>query len=127
MIIYLFIKRKKEKNNVIYESEICILKKLYNEFVNDVYEILVYVENIDFEIVINKENFLMNLDCIYVWIRNILKENSIININENYFLVLKEMILGFKMWELNILLNGFDNINWDEIEKNKKIIFYRVL
>ena len=37
------------------------------------------------------------------------------------------MISGFKTPELNILLNGFDLILWNEINKNKKIILYRVL
>ena len=127
LTIYLSIKGKKEKNNAIYESEIRISKKLHNELANDVYETLAYAENTDLEIATNKENFLMNLDRIYAQTRNISKENSTINTNENYPLALKEMISGFKMRELNILLNGFDDINWDEIEKNKKIILYRVL
>ncbi|MNL36638.1 Sensor histidine kinase LiaS [compost metagenome] len=37
------------------------------------------------------------------------------------------MISGYKSPEINILINGFDTIRWNEIEKNKKIILYRIL
>lgn len=37
------------------------------------------------------------------------------------------MILEFKSLKNNFFLNGIENILWNEIEKNKKIIVYRVL
>lgn len=127
LTIYLFLKRKKEKNIAILESERRISKKLHDELANDVYETLAYAKNTDLEIEANKENFLINLDAIYARTRNISRENSVISTNENYPFALREMISDFKMPELNILLNGFDDISWNKIEKNKKIVLYRVL
>jgi signal transduction histidine kinase len=127
LTIYLFLKRKKEKNTAILESERRISKKLHDELANDVYETLAYAKNTDLEIEANKENFLINLDAIYARTRNISRENSVISTNENYPFALREMISDFKMPELNILLNGFDDISWNKIEKNKKIVLYRVL
>jgi len=127
LTIYLFLKRKKEKNIAVLESERRISKKLHDELANDVYETLAYAKNTDLEIEANKENFLINLDAIYARTRNISRENSVISTNENYPLALREMISDFKMPELNILLNGLDDISWNKIEKNKKIVLYRVL
>lgn len=37
------------------------------------------------------------------------------------------MISGFKTPNINILSNGLSEILWNQIDKNKKIIIYRVL
>lgn len=124
---HLTLKWRKEKNNAIFESQIRISNKLRDELVNDVYKTLYFTKNIDLEQHDNKEQLLNNLDNIYSKTRNISKENSSVVTNENYIIALKEMISGFKTPELNILLNGFDLISWNKIEKNKKIILYRIL
>lgn len=124
---YLTIKGKKEKNDAVLKSEIRISNKLRAELAHDVYETLTFTENIDLTKGNNKEILLNNLDAIYARTRNISKENSTISTGKNYASALKEMISGFKTPEINILLNGFDLILWDCIEKNKKIILYRIL
>ncbi|CAA9202048.1 hypothetical protein FLA105534_03902 [Flavobacterium bizetiae] len=124
---YLTIKGKKEKNDAIFKSEIRISNKLRAELAHDVYQTLTFTENIDLTKEDNKEILLNNLDAIYARTRTISKENSAISTGKNYASALKEMISGFKTPELNILLNGFDLILWDCVEKNKKIILYRIL
>ncbi len=37
------------------------------------------------------------------------------------------MISGFKTQNLNLMINGLDKINWNKIDKNKKIILYRAV
>lgn len=127
LCFYLISKGKKEKNTAIYNSEIRISKKLNSELSNDVYHTLLFAENNDLELRENKEQLLTNLDNIYFRTRNISKENSPVITDHNYSVALKEMISEFKTTDLNILLNGFDSISWNEINKNKKIILYRVL
>jgi len=124
---YLTIKGKKEKNDAILKSEMRISNKLRAELAHDVYETLTFADNIDLTKEDNKEIILNNLDTIYARTRNISKENSAIATGKNYSSALKEMISEFKTPELNILLNGFDLILWDCIEKNKKIVLYRIL
>jgi signal transduction histidine kinase len=124
---HLTLKGKKEKNDAIYESETRISKKLHDELANDAYKTLAFAENNDLQIEENKEEFLTNLENLYSKTRNISKENSTIKTDEQYLFALKEMISGFKTPDINILLNGFDTIRWNEIEKNKKIMLYRVL
>lgn len=131
LILFLYFhltsKGKKEKNDAIFSSEIRISKKLHDELANDVYQTIAFAETKNLEKENNKEILLNNLDTIYFRTRNISKENSSISTDKNYPLAVKEMILGHKSPEINILINGFDTIRWNEIERNKKIILYRVL
>ncbi|MFQ6602469.1 tetratricopeptide repeat protein [Flavobacterium sp. C3NV] len=124
---YLTIKGKKEKNDAVLKSELRISNQLSAELTHDVYETLTFAENIDLTNEGNKEKLLNSLDAIYARTRNISKENSAISTGKHYASALKEMISGFKTPELNILLNGFDSILWHDIEKNKKIVLYRIL
>jgi tetratricopeptide (TPR) repeat protein len=124
---YLSKKGKKEKNEAIYKSEARILNKLDAELATDLYHTITLIKKGNLEQVENKNQLLNNLESIYTKTRNISKENSFITTDENYISELKEMISGFKTSDLNILLNGFDTIRWNQIEKNKKIILYRVL
>ncbi len=125
--LYLFIKGEKEKKEAVFESEMRISKKLRNELTNKVYHTLLFAQNKDLQNDENKNQFLIKLDEIYSQTRNISRENSPIVTNEKYDLGLKEMISGFKTQNLNLLVNGLDTINWDKINKIRKIIIYRVL
>lgn len=124
---YLMLKGRKEKDKAIFESEMRISKKLHDELANDVYNTLTFTKSTDLRQEENKEQLLHNLEAIYSRTRNISKENSSIATDRNYSNALKEMIAGYKTADLNIILTGFDLISWNEIEKNKKIILYRIL
>jgi signal transduction histidine kinase len=127
LYFYLTSKRKKENFKAIYESESRIAKKLHNELTNDVYQTLTLAKAKDLQQKENKEILLLHLDQIYSKTRNISKENSLIKTDRNYPQDLKEMIAGFKTSNLNILLNGFNTVPWNKIEKNKKITVYRII
>ena len=131
LIIFLYLnltsKGKKEKNEAVYKSELRISKKLDHELANNVFSTLAFAECKDLELRENKEQLLNSLDAIYLRTRNISRENSMITTDENYVFALKEMISEFKTPEVNIILNGFDTIPWNKIDKNKKITLYRVL
>lgn len=124
--LYLILKGKKEKKQAIIESEMRISDQLRNELTREVYNTLIFAKNKDFENAEDKDQLLDNLENIYSQTRNISKENSTIITDENYLNELKEMISGFKTQNLNLLTNGLDTINWNKINKNKKIIVYRV-
>lgn len=127
--VYFYLKSKgtKQKDDAVFESEIRISQKLKDELTNDVYHSLTFAETVDLEKRENKERLLNNLHAIYTKTRNISKENGSVPTNESYSNSLKEMISGFKTADLNIILNGFDAISWNELEKSKKIILYRIL
>ncbi len=130
-LLFLFLrlskKGKKEKNEAIYISEARISKKLDAELANDLYHTISLIQKGNLEQNENKDQLLNNLENIYSKTRNISKENSFILTDENYISELKEMISGYKTEKVNILMQGFDTVRWSEIDKNKKIILYRVL
>ena len=127
VFVHLISKSRKEKNDAILQSEIRISKKLHDELEQDVYQTLKFSAHADLNQEENKDQLLNNLNKIYSKARNISKENSSIRTDENYSSALKEMISRFKTVDLNIILNGYDQIPWNEIEKSKKIILYRIL
>lgn len=124
---YLSLKGKKEKKDAISKSEIRISRKLQDQLSNDVYHTLTFAEIRNLGLHENKEHLLNSLEAIYSKTRNICKENSSVITDQNYTNVLKEMISGFKSHNLNLILNGFDSINWNSFDKNQKIVLYRVM
>lgn len=125
--LYLILKGKKGKKQAIIESENRISNKLHNELTKEVYNTLTFAKNKDFEDTANKNQLLDNLENIYAQTRNISKENSKIATDEHYLNELKEMISGFNTQNLNLLVNGLDSISWNKVDKNKKIVIYRIL
>lgn len=127
LLFYLSLKGKKEKKEAVFESEKRISGKLHNELTLQVYNSLSFVKRNNLETVENKTELLNNLEKIYSQTRTISRENSSIETNERYESGLKEMISGFKTGQISILTNGLNDIHWNKIDKNKKIIVYRVL
>lgn len=127
VFVHLITKSRKEKDDAILQSEIRISQKLHDELAQDVYQTLNFSSHADLKQEENKDLLLNDLNRIYAKARNISKENSSIVTDENYNYALKEMISGFKTADLNIILSGFDLILWNELDKSKKIILYRIL
>ena len=124
---FLVAKNKREKIKTTYDTETRISKKLHDELANDVYQTMAFAEKQDLSSANNKETLLSNLDTIYSRTRNISKENSNIETGIVFLANLKDMISGYNTDSINILINGFDTINWSSIENTKKITVYRVL
>lgn len=127
--LYFYLKaiNKKEKIQTSYDTETRIAKKLHDELANDVYHTMAFAETQDLTSSQNKEILLHNLDTIYSRTRNISKENSTIDTGIHYAEGLKEMMSGFHTDSVTVLANGMDAIQWNTLEKNKKIIVYRVI
>ncbi|MBP6549485.1 MAG: ATP-binding protein [Flavobacterium sp.] len=129
IFLYYFLKavNKKEKIQTSYDTETRIAKKLHDELANDVYHTMAFAETQDLSTIQNKESLLNNLDTIYSRTRNISKENSFIDTGPKYVEGLKEMMSGFNTNAVTILVNGMDSIDWNKLERNKKIIIYRAI
>ncbi|MFB9077016.1 ATP-binding protein [Flavobacterium procerum] len=127
LIFYLSWRNKKEKQETIYESEMRISQKLSATLSDDVYNLVSFSQNTDLENEPDKEKLLQILDNVYQRTRKISKENSVISTNENFETELKEMISGFKNPNLNIIVNGLNEIPWSKVEKNKKITIFRII
>jgi len=127
LYFYLTSKGNKEKIEATYKSETRIAKKLHDELANDIYHTMAFAENKNLSIAENKEQLLKNLDVIYSRTRDISTENNPIITDEKYVFHLKEMIAGFNTQNINLILNEIEIIDWNEIDRNKKIAVYRVL
>jgi signal transduction histidine kinase len=127
--LYFYLKaiNKKENLQTSYDTETRIAEKLHDELANDVYHTMAFAETQDLASSQNKEILLHNLDTIYSRTRNISKENSAIDTGLHYAEGLKEMMSGFHTDSITVLANGMDAIQWNTLEKNKKIIVYRVI
>lgn len=127
LYFYLTSKSKKVKIEATYFSETRISKKLHDELANDIYHTMAFAENKNLSIVENKEQLLQHLDDIYSRTRDISKENSPLNTDENFIFHLEEMIEGFSTPKISIITTAAASINWNQFEKIKKTTVYRVL
>lgn len=127
LYFYLTSKGKKVKIEATYFSETRISKKLHDELANDIYHTMAFAENKNLSIVENKEQLLQHLDDIYSRTRDISKENSPLNTDENFIFHLEEMIEGFSTPKISIITTAAASINWNQFEKIKKTTVYRVL
>lgn len=118
---------KRKIQQQAYQTEIRIAKKLHDEIANDVFNTMAFAEVKDLATPENKELLINSLDNIYEQARNIAKENTSIPIDEGFSLALKEMLSGYANNTVSIMINGLETIEWLPLQKNKKIVVYRVL
>ncbi|OEK09507.1 hypothetical protein A8C32_12420 [Flavivirga aquatica] len=123
LILILKSKHKKDKIQQVYNTETRISKKVHDEVSNDMYHLLTKLQsnpNI-------QENILDDISDIYIRTRDISKENSIIEVKEDYGDLLKDLLISFKNDKVNILTKNISKIDWDAVEDIKKTTLYRVL
>lgn len=125
---YFFIKKKNKLklHQSVYDTETRLSKKLHDELANDVFQTITYAEYKDLEQPENKVKLIDYLEKIYNRTRNISRENSDIDLSENYFDGLKAMIMTFDNQQTNIILNT-NKIDELTIKKPSKIVLYRVI
>ncbi|MHC0448330.1 tetratricopeptide repeat-containing sensor histidine kinase [Flavobacterium sp. 3-218] len=122
---YLIAKTNRQKIEATYKSETRISKKLHDELANDIYHTMVFAENRNLSIGENRNHLFKKLDDIYSRTRDISKENNPVLSNQKFTFSLKEMISGFNTSTLNLLINGLNEISWDQLDKTKKTSVYR--
>lgn len=75
----------------------------------------------------NKSEFLEKLEEIYKLSRDISRENQPIEIDENYPDEILQLVATYKNQQTNIILSGFEGVNWMKINPEIKIQFYKTL
>jgi len=129
LFLYLIIRiyHKKEKLKESYKTETRIAKKVHDELANDMYNVMTFADSQDLSLPDQKEKLVATLDNVYSRTRDISRQNSSIETGHKYAENLKEMLSEYKNNITNVLINGLDDIDWTEIDENKKVIIYRVL
>ncbi|WMI64731.1 hypothetical protein RBH94_11745 [Aestuariibaculum sp. YM273] len=121
-MMILKIRYKKDKVKQVYLTEARISKKVHDEVANDVYQVMSRLQTTP---KVN-DDILDDLESIYFKTRDISKENSTIDLNENYLSILKDLLLGYRTASVNIITKGINQVPWEQIDDIKKITLYRV-
>ncbi|SCY88742.1 hypothetical protein SAMN02927916_3922 [Flavobacterium anhuiense] len=124
---YLTARNNRQKIEATYQSETRISKKLHDELANDIYHTLAFVENRNLSAEENRNYLLKKLDDIYSRTSDLSKKNIPTLSNQNFTISLKEMISGFSTSKINLLINGLDEISWDQLDEMKKVSVYRII
>lgn len=116
-------RNKKGKIEEAYKTETRISKKVHDEVANDVYHVMTKLQiNPN-----NNEEILDDLDKIYAKTRDISKENSTIDVGDNFGETLNDLLLSYKSQNVNIITKNLSKINWNSISTIRKTTIYRVL
>lgn len=116
-------KHKKDKFREIYNTETRISKKVHDEVANDVYQIMTKLQTTT---QVN-DDVLDDLEGIYKKTRDISKENSTIDVNEDFEELLSDLLLSYKNENLTVITKNISKIEWNTITEIKKTTVYRVL
>ncbi|MEH6746547.1 MAG: ATP-binding protein [Maribacter arcticus] len=114
---------KKAKIEEVYKTETRIAKKVHDEVANDMYKVMTSLENnpsIDIGV-------LDDLERIYSKTRDISRENSAIDLHQDYGLQLNDLFVGYKNQSVTIVTRNLSKIDWKDVSEIKKTAIYRVL
>ncbi|WP_157823378.1 ATP-binding protein [Olleya sp. 1-3] len=116
-------KHKKEKLQEVYATETRISKKVHDEVANDVYQVMTKLQGQTIE----KEVVLDDLEHIYIKTRDISRENSTIDVNQDFEDLLIDLLQSYKSESVNIITKDISKIDWKTVSEIKKTTIYRVL
>lgn len=120
-------KNRIEKIQASYETETRIAKKIHDELANDVFHTMTFIQTQSLQKEYEKESLLEKLDQIYSRVRRISRENNAIDTGIYYSKNLKEMLSTYNNDSINVIVNSIEKINWDAVDRIKKVTLYRVL
>lgn len=123
LVLLIKSQHKKEKLLQVYYTETRISKKVHDEVANDVYQLMTKLQ-INSNV---KEEVLDDLEAIYIKTRDISRENSAIDTNQDFEEFLTDLLLSYKSKHVNVITKGLSKIDWDSFSKIKKTCVYRVL
>ncbi|CAD0005196.1 MULTISPECIES: tetratricopeptide repeat-containing sensor histidine kinase [Flavobacterium] len=116
-----------EKIKTAYDTETRIAKDIHDELANDVFNAITFTQTQPLESDNRKETLIKKLDHIYSRVRGISRENNDIDTETNYSANLKETLSTYNLDTRNVIINSIEKINWNDIDKIKKITIYRIL
>jgi signal transduction histidine kinase len=114
---------KKAKIEEVYKTEARIAKKVHDEVANDMYKVMVSLENNP----ATQTDILDELEKIYAKTRDISRENSAVDLKQDFGLQLNDLLLGYKNPQLTVVTRNLSKIDWAAVPEIKKIVIYRVL
>jgi len=131
LIILLFItiyimnksRYKKGKVEEVIKTEERISKKVHDVVANDLYQAMTKLQSNTN----SKEDILDDLENVYDKARDISRENTLIDDNEDFGELIKDLLLSYKSKSVNVITKNISSINWNKASYVKKTTVYRVL
>lgn len=117
------VKYKKGKIEQIYKTETRIAQKVHDEVANDVYQVMIKIQAQSN----SNHDLLDDLENIYSKTRDISKENSVLEVHDNFETLLNDLLVSYKNDQINVITRNLNKIDWNKISDNKKTAIYRVL
>ncbi|ALJ06507.1 hypothetical protein APS56_15790 [Pseudalgibacter alginicilyticus] len=124
VIVILKIKYKRDKLRQVYITETRISKRVHDEVANDVYQVMTKLQG---NIIDNKEVLLDDLEDIYNRTRDISRDNSTLEVNEHFDILLNDLLVKYKSTQVNIVTRNLSKMDWNTVDALKKITIYRVI
>lgn len=124
VFIFLFVKskHKKDKVQVVFNTENRISKKVHDEVANDIYHAMAKLQNNS-----NNEELLDDLEKIYNRTRDISKGISAINVDANFNDLLYDLLISYKSNQVSVIAKNLSKTDWESVESIKRATIYRVL
>lgn len=129
VILYYFIRsrHKKERFMEVYSTETRIAKKVHDEIANEIYGTINYLTSDDALPGKSKEKLISQLDNIYLLTKNISRETNNVDTSGLYPEYLKLMLTAYTTSNVNVIIKGISDIDWESLDEIKKIATYRSL
>jgi hypothetical protein len=128
--VYAFIQKKNklkmelQQQQVSYDTETRIAKKLHDELANEVYQTLSFVQTQPLEP--HRERLVDALDILYDKTRNLSKEHSTIRTGADFEAEFKEMITAYQTPEVSLLFRN-EVTEWHRVPAGVQVVWYRVV
>jgi len=114
---------KKGKVEEVIKTEERISKKVHDVVANDLYQAMTKLQSNTN----SKEDILDDLENVYDKARDISRENTLIDDNEDFGELIKDLLLSYKSKSVNVITKNISSINWNKASYVKKTTVYRVL
>ncbi len=114
---------KKAKIEEVYKTEARIAKKVHDEVANDMYKVMVSLENSP----ATRTDILDEIEKIYSKTRDISRENSAVDLKQDYGRQLNDLLLGYKNQLVTVVTRNLAKIDWSDVSEIKRTAIYRVL
>ncbi|WP_148639119.1 tetratricopeptide repeat-containing sensor histidine kinase [Aquimarina longa] len=105
-----------------YETETRIAKRLHDELGNDIFQVMLQYQKDPYDPQIKDK-----LNSTYVKARDISRENNEFDTGSAYAEELNNMLQNYALNGVQLIVVGFNKIDWSQMDETIKITIYRVL
>lgn len=122
--LYRILKTQHKKENLqkVYDTESRISKKVHDDVANNVFQVMTKLQQQK-----ASEDVLDDLDDIYKKTRDISKEHSVLDFDDEFENILGDLIMSYRSNTINIIAKNISKIKWESISNIKRETIYKVL